>query len=118
LVIILNLKGDNQLSYLSKFGGSLYISDQYAATSFQLKNGETLVGRIISENETAYQISQNPFAPDMLQKVLKKNVTSKEYSSVSLMMPGLINSLNEEELKNLMAYLVSGGNSKNSMFKQ
>lgn len=94
------------------------ISDQYAATSFQLKNGETLVGRIISENETAYQISQNPFAPDMLQKVLKKNVTSKEYSSVSLMMPGLINSLNEEELKNLMAYLVSGGNPKNSVFKQ
>jgi hypothetical protein len=32
------------------------------------------------------------------------------------MLPGLINSLNEEELKDLLAYLKSGGNSKDKMF--
>ena len=33
------------------------------------------------------------------------------------MFQGLINSLNEEEFKDLMAYLMAGGNEKNAMFK-
>jgi hypothetical protein len=34
------------------------------------------------------------------------------------MMPGLINRLNEEELKDLMAYLISGGNANHAAYKQ
>jgi putative heme-binding domain-containing protein len=92
------------------------ISDQYAATQFVLKNGETVVGRLTNEDKDAYYISQNPFAPDMVLKVLKKNVVSTKYSSVSVMLPGLINSLSPEELKDLMAFLTSGGNQKHQMF--
>jgi hypothetical protein len=33
------------------------------------------------------------------------------------MLPGLINSLNSDELKDLMAYLKSGGNQKNEVYK-
>ena len=33
-----------------------------------------------------------------------------------MMPPGLINSLNEDELKDLLAYLLSGGNDKDKMF--
>ena len=33
-----------------------------------------------------------------------------------MMPPGLINSLNQEELLNLVAYLVSGGNAKDKAF--
>jgi hypothetical protein len=32
------------------------------------------------------------------------------------MLPGLINRLNEEELKDLMAYLMSGGNKNNAVY--
>ncbi|WP_199879933.1 c-type cytochrome [Arundinibacter roseus] len=92
------------------------ISDQYAATQLVLKNGESIVGRITNEDKTAYYVSQNPFAPDMVEKVLKKDVVSSKYSSVSIMLPGLINSLNEEELKDLVAYLKAGGNEKNPIF--
>lgn len=92
------------------------ISDQYAATRFELKNGSSIVGRIINEDKTNYTVSQNPYAPQMVMKVAKKDMVSSQYSPSSIMLPGLINSLNEDELKDLMAYLKSGGNAKNKMF--
>lgn len=92
------------------------ISDQYAATQFVLKNGESVVGRLTNEDATTYFISQNPFAPDVLLKIAKKDVVDTKYSASSIMMPGLINSLNEEELKNLMAYLMAGGNDKHPIY--
>ncbi|KPM48281.1 c-type cytochrome [Jiulongibacter sediminis] len=93
------------------------ISDQYAATEFQLKNGETIIARIINETDKAYSVSQNPYTPDYLVEVKKADIESMEYSKVSVMLPGLINSLNEEELKDLLAYLVSGGNPESEVFK-
>jgi putative heme-binding domain-containing protein len=92
------------------------VSDQYAATQITLKNGESIVGRITNEDKTSYTVSQNPFAPDMVVKIPKKDVASSKYSSVSIMLPGLINSLNEEELKDLIAYLKAGGNESSPMF--
>ena len=93
------------------------ISDQYAATEFQLKNGESVIAKIISQNGDSYQVSQNPYAPDYLMEIKKADVVKKEYSKVSVMLPGLINSLNEEELKDLLAYLIAGGNEKHEVFR-
>lgn len=93
------------------------VSDQYAATIFYLKNGQSVLGRLISEDKTSYSISQNPFAADQLRKILKKDVTSKKYSTESVMLPGLINPLNPEELKDLIAYLKSGGKQDYELYK-
>jgi putative heme-binding domain-containing protein len=93
------------------------ISDQYAATQLQLKNGESVVGRIVNEDETSYTVSQNPYAPDYTISVKKKDVASKTYSKVSLMMPGLMNSLNADEMKDLVAYIMAGGDADNKAFK-
>ena len=92
------------------------VSDQYAATQYSLKNGSSIVGRLINEDKNYYYVSQNPYSPEVLEKVLKKNVVSAKYSSVSIMFGGLINSLNADEMKDLMAYLMAGGNDKNPMF--
>ncbi|QIP16217.1 c-type cytochrome [Spirosoma aureum] len=93
------------------------VSDQYASTIFYLKNGQSVLGRLVNEDKTTYSISQNPFAPDFLRKIPKKDVTSKKYSTESVMLPGLINGLNPNELKDLMAYLKSGGNQDNEIYK-
>jgi putative heme-binding domain-containing protein len=93
------------------------ISDQYASTELQLKNGSSIIGKITNQDDNFYYVSQNPYTPDFLTKVAKKNVISKQYSKVSSMLPGLINALNPEELKDLVAFLKSGGNANNEMFK-
>ena len=93
------------------------ISDQYAATIFQLKNGTSIVGRLTRDDDEKYYVSQNPFAPLTLREILKKDVTSTKISDVSIMLPGLINRLNPDELKDLMAYLKAGGNKDNEVYK-
>ena len=94
------------------------ISDQYASTIFTLKNGQSVLGRLVSEDKTSYSVSQNPFAADELRKIVKKDVVSTKVSTVSIMLPGLINSLNPTELTDLVAYLKAGGNADNSIYKR
>lgn len=96
---------------------SAEISDQYAATTFYLADGSSVLGRLVNEDETTYYVSQNPFAPQVLREIPKNEVTRTSISDISVMMPGMINRLNAEELKDLMAYLVSGGNSDHEVWK-
>ena len=93
------------------------ISEQYHATVFELKEGGSVVGRLTDEDAQNYYVSQNPFAPDVLRTVPKNTVVLKKNSEVSIMYPGLINRLNEEELKDLIAYLISGGNADHAVYK-
>jgi putative heme-binding domain-containing protein len=92
------------------------ISDQFAATIFYLNDGTSIVGELINQDNDKYYVSQNPFSPQTVREILKKDVVRKSLSTTSYMMPGLINRLNPEELKDLLAYLKSGGNPKDSIF--
>lgn len=92
------------------------VSDQYAATIFSMKDGSSVLGRLTNEDDEKFYISQNPFAPQVLRAIPKDEVISTKQSQVSLMLPGLINRLNEEELKDLLAYLVAGGNKDDKVF--
>lgn len=94
------------------------ISDQYHATVLELKAGGSIVGKLNDEDAQNYYISQNPFAPNDIKTVAKSSVVLKKNADVSIMMGGLINRLNEEELKDLMAYLISGGNANHPVYKQ
>ncbi|GAC1399535.1 MAG: hypothetical protein NVSMB63_19380 [Sediminibacterium sp.] len=92
------------------------ISDQYGATVFYLKEGGSILGRVISQDDTKYIISQNPFSPQTTREVLKKDVVRTRISEVSPMLPGMINRLNAEELRDLLAYLKAGGNKQDAVF--
>ncbi|WP_291372740.1 c-type cytochrome [Cyclobacterium sp.] len=96
---------------------SAVISDQYAAMVFVMGDKSSVVGRLIREDDDTYYVSQNPFAPEVIKEVPKDQVTSIKESEVSVMMPGLVNRLNEEELKDLMAYLVSGGDPNHEVYQ-
>jgi putative heme-binding domain-containing protein len=95
---------------------SKVISDQYDSQQFDLADGSTLVGRIVGEENGELLIMSNPFAPDEKTKVKSADVKSRKTYPISMMPPGLINALNPEELKNLTAYVLSGGNPQDKMF--
>lgn len=92
------------------------ISDQYGSTVFYLKEGGSVVGRTISQDDSRYVISQNPFDPKTTREIAKKDVIRTRVSEVSPMLPGMINRLNPEELKDLLAFLKSGGNRQDTIF--
>jgi len=94
------------------------ISDQFAATYFYMKDGSSIVGRVKNQDTEKYYVSQNPFAPQQVREILKKDVGRTSISDApSIMYPGLVNSLNPEELKDLIAYLKSGGNKDHEVYK-
>jgi len=93
------------------------ISDQYHATVLELKDGGSIMGKLYDEDDQNYYVSQNPFVPNDIKEIPKSTVALKKNAEVSIMMPGLINRLNEEELKDLMAYLISSGNPDHEVFQ-
>lgn len=94
------------------------ISDQYGSQVFQLTDGSSILGKLMGEEEGYYLVSQNPYDPLNSKKIPVTDVVSRKKSKVSIMPPGTINSLNEEELKDLIAYLVSRGDSNSQTYKK
>ncbi|MBO9572706.1 MAG: c-type cytochrome, partial [Chitinophagaceae bacterium] len=94
------------------------ISDQYASTVLVLKNGQTVAGRLINQDESKYYIVQNPFTPQSVREVPKAEVLENKLSQASIMPPGMINRLNAEELKDLIAFLMAGGNKEHPIYSK
>ncbi len=94
------------------------VSDQYAANNFILKDGSTIFGRLIRQDDNTYYVSQNPLMPQQLREVAKKDVVKMQRSDQSIMLGGLINSLNPDELKDLMAYLKSGADEHSAIYQK
>jgi putative heme-binding domain-containing protein len=93
------------------------VSDQYSPHLFTLKSGKSLLAKLVNEDDSKFYISQNPFTPDVIMELPKGDVQSHRLSRISLMPAGLINQLNGEELKDLVAYLMSGGTETHEVYK-
>jgi len=92
------------------------ISDQYTATLLNMIDGKTLMGRVVGEDDEAVELNQNPYAPDQQIRVLKADIASRENSPVSIMPPRLLNRLNEKEVMDIMAFLLSGGDPEHQCY--
>jgi putative heme-binding domain-containing protein len=97
---------------------SAVISDQFGTEQIERSDGDPLVGRVVGEENGELLIMANPFVPDDRTRVKASAVKSRKPFNVSMMPPGLINSLNPEELQDLLAYLLSSGNSNDPMFRK
>lgn len=95
---------------------SRVISDQYDSHEIRKKDGSQILGRIVVEENGKVFVMTNPFAPADLAAINESEIAEKQTRKVSMMPPGLINSLNADELKDLVAYLLSGGNPSDSRF--
>jgi len=85
------------------------ISDQYGMFEITLKDGSKKTGLYIENGGEA-----SIYPPDHTRepiKVDKSDVASVKQLTTSQMPPGLINMLTPDELRDLMAYLMSGGDS-------
>ncbi len=97
---------------------SKVISDQYGSEEIVRKDGSLTIGRVVGEEAGKLMVMASPLMPNELTPVPIGDVKERKEWKVSMMPPGLINSLNEEELKDLIAYLQSGGNPNDKAFKK
>ena len=93
------------------------ISEQYQASKVMLKQGGMLYGRVIYRNDKEIALAANPYDFSVLTKSPIGNVASVEPSQVSMMPPATIALMNKDELSDLIAYLISGGDPQHKVFK-
>ena len=96
---------------------SKVVSDQYAAVVIQTDDGQTITGRIINLSDNTMHINTDMLAPGATVNVDRRNVVAMKPSSVSMMPAGLLDTLQDDELLDLVAFLLSRGDRKNPMFK-
>ena len=97
---------------------SKVISDQFQAVQIVTMKGKVVTGRIVNLAGDALRISTNMLDPDAITSVDRKQIDEMVPSKVSMMPTGLLDTLNEQEILDLMAYLLSRGDRANGMFKQ
>jgi putative heme-binding domain-containing protein len=84
------------------------ISDQYNNSVVVKKDGTEQFGRILGEEDGHMLIMPTPMAPDHVLRIPKGEIKETKPSKLSAMMPGLINSMNPDEVLDLLAFLRSG----------
>jgi putative heme-binding domain-containing protein len=97
---------------------SKQISDQYGAVQIVTLDGKVVTGRIINLAGDSYRVQTNMLDPGALVGVDRKQIDVMMPSQTSMMPKGLLNTLNEDEVLDLMAYLLSRGDRSNAMFKK
>lgn len=97
---------------------SRVISDQYAATIFSLKDGQIVTGRIANMGGDNIMVMTNMLDPGNLMGINRNTIEEMADSKASMMPTGLLDTLNEEEALDLIAYLKSGGNPNDPVFRK
>ncbi len=94
---------------------SKVISDQYGSQIVTTKSGETVEGRVVHDEFGVLVFEDDPEEPPVAIK--ETEIESIDDSPTSQMQEELINDLSAEELKDLTAFLLSGGDKRSPVFK-
>ena len=97
---------------------SKVINEQFAPVIVTKNNGETFSGVVVNLNGDRVNINTDLSDPSQQVSIDRKEVKSIELSTVSPMPPMLLSMLTQEEILDLVAYVLSGGDKENAWFKK
>jgi putative membrane-bound dehydrogenase-like protein len=109
-------KGDAQAILHEILEPSRNIDEKYRAVSLALDDGSVVTGNIVSEEGGIVTIltGSNPVVE---RKISASSIDARKPFSVSLMPVGLLNSLDKEQILDLLAYVLAEGNAKAPAFQ-
>lgn len=97
---------------------SKVISDQYVATIFETDAGKTVTGRIVNASGDTIFVNTNMLDPNAQEKLDRKKIVEMRPSPISMMPTELLSTFKEDEILDLLAYLLSRGDPNHKMFKK
>ncbi|AGA31012.1 c-type cytochrome [Singulisphaera acidiphila] len=97
---------------------SKVVSDQYRATVIATSSGKVHTGRVVNESDKAITLVVDPEDPTKVVEIPKTDVDEQAPSKVSLMPDKLLDPLNQNEVLDLLAYLLSRGEANDPMFRK
>ena len=93
------------------------INEQFVPVVLTKTDGEKITGIIVNLNGDTVQVNTDLTDPNQRLGVDRKLVVKMEPSKISPMPEGLINMLKQDEILDLVAYVLSGGDAKHAMFR-
>ncbi|MBI1348102.1 c-type cytochrome [bacterium] len=97
---------------------SKIVSDQYKATTILTADGKSHTGRVVSDTPMELVMSIDPEDATKLVTIKKTDIDEQVLSSTSIMPKDLLKPLNENEVLDLLAYVLSRGNPRDAMFRK
>ena len=97
---------------------SKVVSDQYKASIVQTADGRVVTGRIVSESPEKIVVVTDPEDATKFVEIARSDIEELLPASESLMPKGLLDSLNEAEVLDLVAYVLSKGHRGDPRFKR
>jgi len=98
---------------------SRVISDQYQAMIMRLADGRTVTGRIINMRSDSWTVNTDMLNPGQggSVSVRRSEVEEIQPSRTSMMPAGLLDTMNQDEVLDLLAFLLSRGERESPMFQ-
>jgi putative heme-binding domain-containing protein len=97
---------------------SKVVSDQYRGTVITTTAGQAHSGRVILEDDASVTLFTDPEDSTKTVKIAKKEIDERKFNAVSLMPKDLLKPLNESEVLDLLAYMLSRGNPNDALFRK
>ena len=92
------------------------IEDKYRARIFQMDSDAIITGMVVQETDKSIKVMVDPLAKGEPTVLEKDEIVGQKVSAVSTMPQGLLNKLTKEEILDLMAYVMAGGDKENPMY--
>jgi putative heme-binding domain-containing protein len=93
------------------------INEQFVSMVIVTNDEEVFQGMIVNLNGDTIMINTDPTDPNQQTAIDRKEVASIEPSKVSPMPTGLLAPLTKDEILDLVAYIISGGDARHAMFQ-
>lgn len=90
------------------------IDEKYRQVIVVLENGKSHTGVVASEDQTSLTLLSG--SPPKKLEIPKKSIDDRVASPVSIMPSGLLNTLDKEQILDLLAYLLAGGRADDPAF--
>ena len=114
--VVKKYKGDAKAVLQEILEPSKAIEEKYRNVTLNLGDENSPTGLILAEDKDTVTIQTGPTAAQV-QKVAKSAIKSRKASALSLMPAGLLNTLDKEQILDLLAYLLAEGNAKHAAFQ-
>ena len=96
---------------------SQVVSDQYRASLIVTTGGKVVTGRIVNNQDGDLTVITDPFDANKVVRMARAEIDEVRPSPTSLMPVGLLDKLNQDEVLDLIAYLLSRGNPSDLLFR-
>ncbi len=110
-------KGSAQAMLQEILEPSRNIDPKYRKFMFEMDSGKYVSGNIVTEDDHSVTVQTGPTA-DQQQIVAKDSIEGSRPSPVSIMPSGILNTLDNEQILDLLAYLLATGKADHPAFQQ